>query len=114
MKTPTSTERRKISVQGVGFRPFLFSLAQRHGLSGLVHNDAGGVHVEVEGSPEKLDRFLRGIQEEAPPLAVVEAVTWSQLPVQGARGFRIEESKSGTERMALISPDVATCAECLR
>lgn len=101
-------------MQGVGFRPFIFSLAQRYGLSGLVHNDAGGVHVEVEGPPEHLELFLRGIQEEAPPLAVVEAVSWHPLPVQGDSEFRIEESRSGVERSALISPDVATCAACLR
>src|ERR687883_260464 len=56
----------------------------------------------------------RGILEEAPPLAVVEAVSWWPLAVQGEQAFRIEESREGAQRRALISPDVATCADCLR
>ena len=110
-------ERREISVrgivQGVGFRPFVYALARRHALSGFVRNDAEGVRIEVEGFPEELERFLRGIREEAPPLAVVEAVGWRPLPVRGERDFSIEESREGRRREALVSPDVATCEECL-
>jgi hydrogenase maturation protein HypF len=110
-------ERREISVrgivQGVGFRPFIYALARRHGLAGLVRNDAEGVHIEAEGSLEELDLFLREIEEEAPPLAVVEAVAWRPLAVRGEREFRIEESREGARRRALISPDVATCEDCL-
>jgi hydrogenase maturation protein HypF len=116
VRTPTQ-ERREISVrgivQGVGFRPFIYALAQRHGLTGLVRNDAEGVHIEAEGPPEELDLFLRDIREKAPPLAVVEAVSWRTLPVLEERVFRIEESREGVRRRALISPDVATCGECL-
>ncbi len=116
MRVPTR-ERREISVrgivQGVGFRPFVYALARRHGLSGLVRNDAEGVHIEAEGPPEELELFLREIREEAPPLAVVEAVGWRPLAVLGERGFRIEESREGVRLRALISPDVATCEECL-
>ncbi|MDB5077882.1 MAG: (NiFe) hydrogenase maturation protein HypF [Chloroflexi bacterium] len=110
-------ERREITVrgivQGVGFRPFIYALAQRYELAGLVRNDASGVYIEVEGAPDLLDRFLRGIQEEAPPLAVVEAIAWKFRAQQGEREFRIAESQEGAQRRALISPDVATCAECL-
>jgi hydrogenase maturation protein HypF len=116
MRTPIQ-ERREISVrgivQGVGFRPFVYTLARRHGLAGLVRNDAEGVHIEAEGAPEDLDLFLRGLKEEAPPLAVVEAVAWRPLAVREEREFRIEESREGIRRRALISPDVATCEECL-
>jgi hydrogenase maturation protein HypF len=116
MRAPTQ-ERREISVrgivQGVGFRPFIYALARRHGLAGLVRNDAEGVHIEAEGSPEELERFLQKIKEEAPPLAVVEAVAWRPLAVREEREFRIEESREGIRRRALISPDVATCEECL-
>src|ERR687894_1947101 len=115
-RTPTR-ERREISVrgvvQGVGFRPFIYALAGRHGLTGLVRNDAEGVHIEAEGSPEELDLFLREIREEAPPLAVVETVEWRPLPILGEREFRIEESREGLQRRALVSPDVATCEDCL-
>jgi hydrogenase maturation protein HypF len=116
MRAPVQ-ERREISVrgivQGVGFRPFIYALARRHGLAGLVRNDAEGVHIEAEGAPEELDLFLHEIREEAPPLAVVEAVSWRPLAVLKQRAFRIEESREGVRRRALISPDVATCPECL-
>jgi hydrogenase maturation protein HypF len=116
VRTPTG-ERREISVrgivQGVGFRPFIYSLANRHALSGLVRNDAEGVHIEVEGPPEELERFLNEISEEAPPLAVVEAVDWSPAPMLGDGEFRIEDSREGVQKQTLISPDVATCDQCL-
>src|SRR5215218_1999797 len=112
MRAPTQ-ERREISVQGivqgVGFRPFIYALARRHGLTGLVRNDAEGVHIEAEGSPEELELFLQDIREKAPPLAVVEAVAWRPLAVRKETEFRIEESR----HRALVSPDVATCEECL-
>src|ERR687898_697758 len=117
MRAPIQ-ERWEVSVrgivQGVGFRPFVYALAQRYGLAGLVRNDAEGVHVEVEGAAERLDLFLRGIEEEAPPLAVVEAVSWRPLAALGERDFRIEESREGIRRRAFVSPDVATCEDCLR
>jgi hydrogenase maturation protein HypF len=116
MRTPTQ-ERREISVrgivQGVGFRPFIYALARRHGLAGLVRNDAEGVHIEAEGPPEDLELFLRDVREKAPPLAEVEAVSWRPLAVLDERDFRIEESREGVRRRALISPDVATCSGCL-
>jgi hydrogenase maturation protein HypF len=116
VRAPTQ-ERREVSVrgivQGVGFRPFVYALARRHGLTGLVRNDAEGVYIEVEGDIESLDLFVRGIEEDAPPMAVVEAVAWRQLAARGGREFRIEESREGVRRRALVSPDVATCEDCL-
>jgi hydrogenase maturation protein HypF len=116
VRTPTR-ERREVTVrgivQGVGFRPFVYALARRHDLAGLVRNDAEGVRIEVEGAPEALDLFLRGIQEDAPPLAAVESVDWQPLAALGDRGFKIEESREGARRRALVSPDVATCDDCL-
>ncbi len=111
-------ERREVAVrgivQGVGFRPFIYALARRYGLSGFVRNDADGVHIEVEGASEPLDRFLQGVGDEAPPLAVVEDVAWRPLTARGERDFRIETSRAGAERRALVSPDTATCDGCLR
>ena len=100
-------------VQGVGFRPFVYALARRHGLAGLVRNDAEGVHIEVEGPAEDLDPFLRDVREKAPPLAVVEALSWRPLAALDETRFRIEESREGVRRRAMIPPDVATCPECL-
>jgi hydrogenase maturation protein HypF len=101
-------------VQGVGFRPFVHALASRLSLAGLVGNDARGVFVEVEGSAEAVERFLGALQREAPPLAVVERVSATRLAPTGAEGFAIASSRPGGERQALISPDTATCADCLR
>ena len=116
MKTPTM-ERREISVrgivQGVGFRPFVYALARKHALAGLVHNDADGVRIEVEGVPEELERFVRALEDESPSLAVIEAVEWRPLAARGDSGFRIEESREGAHHHALVSPDVATCEDCL-
>src|SRR5512133_4346543 len=100
-------------VQGVGFRPFVHALAGRLGLAGLVANDAGGVFVEVEGSAETVERFLEALAAEAPPLAVIERVTATPLAPTGTVGFAIAPSRAGGERQALVSPDTATCADCL-
>ncbi len=116
MKAP-ARERREVSVrgivQGVGFRPFVYALAKKHGLSGMVRNDAEGVHIEVEGATEEIERFLHALEADAPPLAAVEAVEWGTLAALGDEAFRIEESAEGVRRHALVSPDVATCEECL-
>jgi hydrogenase maturation protein HypF len=101
-------------VQGVGFRPFVHALAGRLGLAGLVGNDAGGVFVEVEGAAETVERFLEALAAEAPPLAVIERVTATPLEPTGAAGFAIAPSLPGGDRQTLVSPDTATCADCLR
>jgi len=100
-------------VQGVGFRPFVHALAGRLGLAGLVGNDAGGVFVEVEGTAETVQRFLEALAAEAPPLAVIERVTATPLDPTGALGFAIAPSRDGGARQALVSPDTATCPDCL-
>jgi hydrogenase maturation protein HypF len=100
-------------VQGVGFRPFVHALAGRLGLAGLVGNDAGGVFVEVEGAAETVERFLEALSAEAPPLAVIERVTATRLAPTGTPGFAIAPSQAGGQRQTLVSPDTATCADCL-
>jgi hydrogenase maturation protein HypF len=101
-------------VQGVGFRPFVYALAVRHGLGGWVGNDTAGVFIEVEGSAAQLAGFRTALEREAPPLAVIERVTAGELPPAGETRFVIRASQGGSERTALISPDTATCADCLR
>ena len=68
----------------------------------MVRNDAAGVHIEAEGSPEELELFMQEVKEEAPPLAVVEAVDRRPLAVRREGEFRIEESRVGVRRQALI------------
>ncbi len=110
-------ERRRIRirgvVQGVGFRPFVYGLARRHGLGGFVLNDGEGVLVEAEGARAALDAFAESLRSEAPPLARVTSIESEPLPLGGASAFTIATS-APTGRTALISPDVATCDDCLR
>src|ERR687898_1563726 len=101
-------------VQGVGFRPFVHALAGRLGLAGLVGNDAAGVFVEVEGAAASVGRFRGARAAEAPPLALIERVTATPLAPTGGRGFTIAPSQAGGERQTLVSPDTATCDDCLR
>ncbi|MEA2311885.1 MAG: hydrogenase maturation protein HypF [Solirubrobacteraceae bacterium] len=101
-------------VQGVGFRPFAHRLAGELGLAGTVRNDARGVVVEVEGAPAAVAGFLARLASDAPPLAVVERVLTEDVAPSGERGFAIVESTAGGRPDALVSADVATCADCLR
>ncbi|MGZ4387369.1 MAG: carbamoyltransferase HypF [Gaiellaceae bacterium] len=100
-------------VQGVGYRPFVYGLAQRLGLGGYVLNDGTGVLVEAEGDAAALDSFVAGLRDDAPPLARVEQVVAEAVPRLGERVFAIRASAAGG-RSALIPADVATCDDCLR
>jgi len=100
-------------VQGVGFRPFVWQLARRHGLRGQVINDAGGVLIEAWGGVEALRQFRKHLLSEAPPLARVEGIVSSSLEnLSGPADFRIGESRQG-EAQTDVSPDAATCPQCL-
>lgn len=101
------------TVQGVGFRPYVYRLACTLGLSGFVLNDPRGVLIEVEGAPERLRRFLDLLPAEAPPLASVGEVDAEELPALGGGEFAIMESEPSGPPAALVAPDTATCPECL-
>ena len=113
------TERRRLrvrgTVQGVGFRPFVYRTAVDLGLAGSVWNDSEGVVVEAEGGPDVLDELARRITEEAPPLAAVTAVEATPLPpaADGAPGFVIVDSRADAAPAVAVSVDAATCADCL-
>jgi hydrogenase maturation protein HypF len=100
-------------VQGVGFRPFVYSLATSLGLAGLVGNDVDGVFAEVEGSPAAVETFLASLARDAPPLARIERITTSAMRPDGGSSFTIAPSEPGSQRRTLISADTATCAACL-
>lgn len=101
-------------VQGVGFRPHVFRLAARHGLDGFVRNETDGVHIEVEGDPDGLDRFLRDLEAAPLPRARLVAVDAVALPPRGEPGFRILPSRSLDGAPSTIPPDLAVCDDCLR
>jgi hydrogenase maturation protein HypF len=101
-------------VQGVGFRPFVYRLAHDHGLTGWVLNHSGGVDIEVEGAADALDAFVHALTTEAPPLARIVAVEVADAPPNGYERFEIRHSVAEAGRYQLISPDIATCADCRR
>ncbi|MEA2273671.1 MAG: hydrogenase maturation protein HypF [Solirubrobacteraceae bacterium] len=101
------------TVQGVGFRPYVHRLASELGVSGHVFNDSRGVVVEAEADGAAVQRFLDRLPAEAPPLATVERVLTEELPFAGDAEFAIVESPRGGEPSAPVSPDSATCADCL-
>ncbi len=101
-------------VQGVGFRPFVHLVAGELGLVGFVGNDESGVFIEAEGPAPALDALLVALRERPPPLAMVTGVDATALPVAGDTAFTIAASTAHGRRATLISPDTATCADCLR
>ncbi|MEU9589229.1 carbamoyltransferase HypF [Streptomyces sp. NPDC048219] len=114
---PRSARRARVVVrgvvQGVGFRPFVYGLATELGLAGHVTNTGDGVVAEVEGPQSAVDLFCARLGPGAPPLAIVETVETSALPATGGSGFRIVPSRTGGRVRTLVSPDTATCPDCL-
>lgn len=102
------------AVQGVGFRPFVYRLANEMRLDGWVLNSVQGVFIEVEGPAEKLGAFLVRLRGERPPRAVIQSLESAYLDPVGYEGFEIRQSDQAGEKTALILPDIATCADCLR
>jgi len=106
--------RIKGIVQGVGFRPFIYSLAKRYFLTGFVLNDTSGVKIEVEGEVKKVKDFLGKIKLEAPPLAIIEEINCEELLPKGYSAFEIKRSKKEKEKFIPLSADISICADCLK
>jgi len=100
-------------VQGVGFRPFVWNLATRLGLSGEVCNTSGAVLIEVEGDRRALEMFAAAVRHDAPRLARIEAIDATKLDVQWDEGFRIATSRRVDGDYHPIAPDAATCEDCV-
>ena len=106
-------------VQGVGFRPFVYNLAARLGLSGWVLNSSSGVEIEAVGPSAVLEDFIERLQSEAPPLSRIERVTIKDLPVSSVQypvssPFIIRHSEDRPGDFQPISPDISICDDCLR
>ena len=99
-------------VQGVGFRPFVYTTAAALGLSGSVRNDSSGAIIEVEGDAGDIDDFLTRLRDRPPPLAVIESIETQAIPVVGGTGFAIADTSRSDGGRTLASPDVAMCDEC--
>lgn len=98
-------------VQGVGFRPTVYRIALERRLAGFVFNDAAGVGIELEGEPEAVAGFAGALRRECPPLARIDSITETEIPVRNETEFRIRESREGKVTTA-ITPDAATCDAC--
>jgi hydrogenase maturation protein HypF len=102
------------TVQGVGFRPFIFHLARQHHLLGTVLNDSRGVVICAQGSSESLRSFVAAIRSDAPAAARVNSVETSILPLADYTEFRILASEPLGETFTQVSPDLALCSDCRR
>jgi hydrogenase maturation protein HypF len=100
-------------VQGVGFRPFIYRLAHEHNLTGWVRNTSGSVEIEVEGDEVALKGFLNDLETKTPPMAHIEKVKASFHPPLDYTIFEIRSSQSQRGKYQLVSPDIATCRDCL-
>ncbi|MFA5064813.1 MAG: carbamoyltransferase HypF [Dehalococcoidia bacterium] len=100
-------------VQGVGFRPFVYSLAKKFELTGWVCNTSEDVRIEVEGTRKKLNLFISSLEAEAPPLAKIESLSVDFDKPAGYRDFKIRSSVTHPGKYQLVSPDIATCGPCL-
>src|SRR3989304_1595072 len=102
------------AVQGCGFRPFVYRLATTIGLTGWVSNTAQGLFIEVEGAPGHLEEFLRRLERERPPRAVLTSLETVLLEPARFTTFEIRASDANGVKTTLMLPDIATCPDCLR
>ena len=100
-------------VQGVGFRPFVYTLAKKYRLFGYVRNDASGVFIEVEGEKSRIEKFIAKIKTEAPPLAAIFEIKSYDIEPVGYDDFIIRDSDDHEEKFVPISPEISTCSDCL-
>ncbi len=102
------------AVQGVGFRPFVFRLANEMRLNGWVNNSSQGVFIEVEGNQEQLEEFLFRLANEKPAHSFIQNLDFKFCEPIGFTNFEIRKSNPGGEKVTLVLPDIATCNECVQ
>src|SRR5262245_41880268 len=102
------------AVQGVGFRPFVYRLASSLSLSGYVQNSTDGLVIEVEGDPDRVNRFMTRLGRERPSVALVTREDVSTVPPLGSTDFTITGSVQREPPRTGVLNDLATCADCLR
>ncbi len=101
-------------VQGVGFRPFVYLQARNRNISGYVNNTSLGVEMEIEGETGALENFLQVVQDTPPPITNITSIRIDPIPLHFDNKFSINQSIATGKRSALISPDIATCKDCLQ
>ncbi len=100
------------TVQGVGFRPFVYRLARDFKIGGTIANTGQGVVIQAEGLASDLNSFLRALTEEAPPLARIASISQKILPITDRQAFTILESSTDHAAQTMIPADIALCADC--
>src|SRR5439155_8127189 len=119
MSAAPAAARRRVrvrvegTVQGVGFRPYVYRLARELALAGFVLNDERGVLVEIEGEPGAVASFVERLPAEAPPLARVDQLLAEEVEPTGSSAFAIAPSPTGRSPDAPVAADSATCDDCL-
>ncbi len=115
---PNNHAAKKIEVngivQGVGFRPFVYNLANQYGLKGEVANTAAGVSIHIEGPPQRIQAFETDLAAKCPPLAHVVEISGRSESLKPYADFRIAKSRGQAQMATLISPDVSICDDCRR
>ncbi len=101
-------------VQGVGFRPFIYRLANEAGLEGWVLNTNENVRIGLEADQASLERFIERVRQQAPPASEISDISIEMAPPEVFSGFRIIESKNLSEAVTRVSPDIAVCKDCLQ
>ncbi len=100
-------------VQGVGFRPFVYNLAQKCNLHGWVKNETDGVMIEVEGSSENLENFYHQIKNSRPKLSKIDNIDKKYVSLRNYKNFTINPSQFNNKRTAIVPPDAAVCPHCI-
>lgn len=100
-------------VQGVGFRPFIYQLADRYQLNGFILNNTAGVSIEIEGKENAVDDFVKDLELELPPLARIDTLSYIDGEYVGYINFQILQSETQNDKSALVSPDIAICENCM-
>ena len=113
----STTKRYRLTVrgivQGVGFRPFVYKLANRHELGGWVNNSLEGVIIEVEGTEAATNVFQRDLRNAAPPMADILEIAILEMPTTGEANFVIQASGPAGHTATWIAPDIGLCRDCL-
>ncbi|MGC8870418.1 MAG: carbamoyltransferase HypF [Brevinematia bacterium] len=99
-------------VEGVGFRPFVYRVANELGLSGWVRNDSSGVYIEVEGTEEQIIKFVDILKKDYPKASEIFSIDCRYIEPRGDSGFKIEKSSYSEEKLPVIPPDIAICEKC--
>ncbi|MBU0985924.1 MAG: carbamoyltransferase HypF, partial [Proteobacteria bacterium] len=99
-------------VQGVGFRPFIYQLANQYNLKGNVANTSAGVLIHIQGTKKNIESFVQNLSRKPPPLAHIIEISFIDEPLGNFKEFTIAASKKPTKMATLISPDISVCNDC--